>query len=198
MAGRPEFEFVSEIKRFSPEARKALEEAGYIIYELTGRSIIDLEIENGEPFDYEMWGRDYPLFMRKTSMRSEVAINPHHVFIEGSNEKTLEEQQLMIAAFSVVLGTEIVGVKAVMGDVADYVELIFAHYHKTGEQLFKEVHGQARTKTSISEKTHIANVGHQGYIPPRLSAAITGGPGRATSDVFAAPLIVPKIQDLSA
>ncbi|MBI2195594.1 MAG: hypothetical protein HYU48_00940 [Candidatus Levybacteria bacterium] len=195
MVRNKELEPRPEIKRFSEEARTALAKEGYVIYELTGRSLISLMIEVGEPFDYEIWEREYPQFMTKTSMICEVAINPSNVRLEGSDNKTLEQQLSLIAAFSAEISERINGVEAVMGDAADYAELIAIHYFRTKKMLFVGVDGtrfQAVTKTRISRETHIANVGHIGFFPPRPSILVTGGIGDGSHGFFAVPLIVPK------
>lgn len=180
-----------EVRRFSDEVRETLTKEGYAIYALSGQSIRALR-ELGRKF-WSTWHTDsqYEAFETKGSMASEVAVKPDALFIPRSNNKTLKEQEDLIAKFSGDLGKKIKGVEAIMGEAPDYVELVFAHLDATGDRLFGEKYdyNYARTKTPTVDP-YVAFVGcfdavyglrvghwHRGY-----------GNGR----VFASPLVVPK------
>src|SRR5437016_4858286 len=82
-----------EIKRFSKEAREALERQGFSIYELTGKSI-KTHREAGR-LKGSTWGKNRN-FEVLESRRSEVAVNPNAFFLPESNYKTLWEQEELV------------------------------------------------------------------------------------------------------
>ena len=186
--GTPETQI--EIKRFSTEARKALEEQGYIIYGLEGQSIRKLNLRAGREFWSERCQEDYPVFEALTSMQSEVAINPEEPFLPGSNNRTLGQQEEMVGNFSKELEEKIPGVKAVIGQAPDYLELLFAHLDRTGDFSFGEEYryGSARTKTRTSG-SRVANIGGLGS---DNGLHVSDWPAGLGSDsIYAAPLVVP-------
>ena len=154
-----ENELETGVSRFSSEQRKELERQGRVIVELTGQSIKRLK-EQGRKF-WSSWHDEYPDFESRTSRLSEVAINPSELFLPESNRKTLQEQEKMIADFSKKLSGKVGGVMAIMGEAADYVDLAFTYFDRTGEYLFGEKYNYdfARTKTP-SVGSNIASVGH--------------------------------------
>ncbi len=157
----PSSEIRASSKSFTPETRQKLEEMGYHIYELRGQSIKDLQ-DAGKPF-YSSWMEDYSHFDTQSSMVSEVAVNPDELFLAGSHGQTFAEQKRMVAEFSQELQEQgIGGVKAIIGEVADYVALAFAHLDATGAPLFGENdnYDYASTKTPMYEGSScVAGVG---------------------------------------
>lgn len=149
-----------EVKRFTDEAREALQKEGYRIYQLTGESIRTLR-QGGRKF-WSTWHQDgqYEAFETQGSMHSEVAVRPDALFIPKSNNKTLKKQEDAIARFSGDLAKKVKGVEAIMGEAPDYVELAFAHLDATGNRLFGEKYGYnyARTKT-LTAGSDVAGVG---------------------------------------
>lgn len=139
-----------EIKRFSEEQREALEKQGFVIYALTGQSIKTLR-EAGRKFCLT-WRNKHPDFEALGSMQSEVAINPSKLFLPKSNNKALAQQENMAEKFSQELGKTVKGVKAIIGQAPDYLELAFAHLDSTKEYLFgaKDKYDYVRTKTPTS------------------------------------------------
>jgi hypothetical protein len=189
----PSKESPDEIKRFSPEAREALEQEGYVIYGLSGQSIKTLR-EAGRRFD-STWHNAYPDFEALGSMRSAVAINPNKLFLPGSTKKTLAQQEEMVERYSKELARKVPGVRAIIGQAPDYVAVAFAHLDATkakgeAEYLFGEKYelNCARTKTPISGSL-IADVGsfdsYHGLDIRGLFAY------KGASIVHAAPLVVP-------
>lgn len=178
-----------EIKRFSAEQKEALEKQGYVIYGLTGQSIKTLR-DNGRKF-WSTWHNELPDFEALGSMHSEVAINPNKLFLPKSNNKTLAQQEEMVGKFSKELGKKVVkGVKAVIGQAPDYVELAFAHLDSTKEYLFgeKDNYDYARTKTPTSG-SYVADVGlFNAFRGLDVHSWHAGG---GADDVHAAPLVVP-------
>lgn len=145
----PTEEQLSAIERFSPEARTVLENAGYSIYGLTGQSIKTLR-EAGRKF-WSTWHKGHD-FENLASRLSEVAIHPdpEQFYLPNSNKKTLSQQEELVGRFSEQLRTdkEIKGVEAIIGGVADYTELAFAHLDRTRERLFGEKYGYRYTRTN--------------------------------------------------
>lgn len=180
-----------EVRRFSDEAREALIGKGYAIYALSGQSIRALR-ESDRKF-WSTWHRKsrYEAFETKGSMTSEVAVKPESPFIAGSNNKTLRQQEDLIAKFSTDLGKKVKGVEAIMGEAPDYVELAFTHLDATGGRLFSEKYdyNYARTKTPTVGSL-VASVGRF-YIVPGLHVSHWYR-DRGFGDIFAFPLVVPK------
>lgn len=180
-----------EVRRFSDEAREALTKEGYAIYALSGQSIRSLR-ELDRKF-WSTWHRDsqYEDFEAKGSMASEVALKPDTLFIPRSNNKTLKQQEDMIAKFSTDLGKKVKGVEAIMGEAPDYVELAFSHLEATGERLFGEKYdyNYARTKTPTVDSS-VAHVGYFNAVDGLRVARWYRDYGRSV--VFASPLVVPK------
>src|SRR5688500_8387281 len=87
-----------DILRFTPEARSALETAGYLIYGLTGESIKTLR-DQGRPF-WNKWHENESEFEAVISRLSEAAINPEALLLDKSNGKIFPNQQKMVADFS--------------------------------------------------------------------------------------------------
>lgn len=156
--GVGDHEIPGGIKRFSREAREALKRQEFIILDLTGKSIQTLG-SVGRKFLLTSFKAN-PDFETLVSMRSQVAINPNSLFLPESNNKTLLQQEAMIAAFSVELGQTVPDVKAIIGEISDYTDLVFAYSDATTAQgspdyLFGEKYGHNRART----KTRISNAG---------------------------------------
>ncbi len=178
-----------EVRRFTKEAKEALRDQGFAVYELTAQSIASVR-DSGRKF-WSTWHRDNPQFEALTSMHSEVAINPAKLFLPKSNNKTLVQQEDLIARFSEDLGTRIQGVEAIMGEVPDYVDLAFTHLNATRNYLFGEKDGYnyARTKTPTVGSS-VANVGS---FDPAIGLRVdVWSRDDGYGGVFAAPLVVPK------
>lgn len=182
-----------EIKRFSQETREALEKQGFVIYGLTEQSIKTLR-NSGRKFR-STWHKNLPSFEALGAMRSEVAINPKKLFLPKSNRKRLSQQEKMVEQFSQELGKKIQGVKAIIGQVPDYVELVFAHLDATGEYLFgaKDNYHYARTRTRLSSSyvsRAVACVGNFDDADSSLYILYFHA-NRKFGLVYAAPLVVP-------
>lgn len=188
----PKEERPTEAKRFSDEAQEALNEKGYVIYALTGQSINSLR-ESGCKFSSDRH-KDYQYFEASTSRRSEVAIlYPGQPYIFESRNEDLSRQETFIAHYGEYgIETEINGIKAIMGNAPDYIELALTHLKATGERLFGEKYGSAfvRTKSKIKRNDYVV-VGNfdkdKGLEIGHLNAK------SKSLNVFAVPLIIPKI-----
>jgi len=135
---------------FTSEQQMILERKNFIIYQLTGQSVVSLR-EQGYPF-WSYWYEDEPL-EAVVSFRTEVAINPHTFFLPKSNEKTLDEQLSMMEEFSRKIESDVAGTIAILGNVADYTELAFVHLRKKGQRLFGKDfdYHYTRTTTPVDE-----------------------------------------------
>ena len=178
-----------EVRRFTDEARAALEKEGYVVDTLTSQSIATLH-SKGMPF-WSTWHKDYPQFEALTSMSSEVAIHPKKLFLPKSNNKTLTQQEQLINKFSQELSKKVPGVDAIMGGMADYADLAFAHLEATGDRLFGEKYdyNYARTNTPTVGGL-VADVGN--FNPSDGLFVNNWYRGYGHSNVFAAPLVVPN------
>lgn len=176
-------------KQFTPEARQKLEKDDYLIYSLTGQSIRSLR--EAERQFRSTWHQDYPDFEELTSRQSEVAVNPNKLFLVDSNNKTLEQQIKLIDKFSKQLRGRgrIANVEVVLGEAADYCELVFLHLDITGERLFGEKYQYNYTRTKTCVSSAIAYVG--GF---RSGDGLDVGhwdPDCGDGSGWAAPLVVP-------
>lgn len=179
------------VARFTPEAREGLTNEGFVIYELTGRSIKTLRDDESRPF-CSTWHKNHPKLEATSSRLSEVAFDPAQLLLPNSNKKTLEQQELMVREFSKGLAkkAKIDDVEAIIGEMSDYTDLVFAHFEATGVCLFGKDCGYnyARTITPTVE-SFVALVGY--------FRAVDGLDVRSWhrdngfDHVFASPLVVP-------
>lgn len=146
-----------EIRRFSDEQRDVLDEQGYLIYELTSKTINVREgYWRGALFDDHNYYNYYDSVREDknricipdttidsigplTSMRSQVAINLKEPFLKNSNNRTLRQQEIMVEKYLQELGEKLHGINvgAIIGEAADYLELYFQHRDATGFRLFE-------------------------------------------------------------
>ncbi len=176
-----------EVKKFSDEQKEDLKKQAYLFYPL-GLSIKTLKYSNRK-FMLNCH-RDSVACEVLCSMHSEVAIRPDSLFLPNSNRKSLKQEEEMVEEFSVKLSQKTPGVKAVMGNEADYIELAFRHLYATGIRLFGEAYGYnyARAKNPYN-KSGVANVGDFGV---DMGLHINDWfAGRGNEYTYAVPLVVP-------
>lgn len=200
----------TEVKRFSSEQREALKKRGYAIYELQGQSIKD-HINSGRNFRSKWWLDDSYEYRNELSdfedvpsMRSEVAVNRKRQFLPRSNNKELYQQEEMVEKYSERLGTSIPGVKAIIGHVPDYAELVFKHKDATGDLLFGEKANNSYTRTLTASVDEFSNmcVGNSDvrsgldliddYDINLREFSDDNKVANKRNDVYVTPLIVPK------
>lgn len=131
----PIIECEKEIKKFFPEAHQFLAKEGYLIYPLTGRSI-RLLMKEGRKFDLPVFYEGVADPKKQISRSSEVAIKPEKLFLPETKDKSIAEQFIMTEEFSRELRKKVKGIRAIVGEVADYAELTFRHSDQTGSNLF--------------------------------------------------------------
>ena len=121
-----------EIKRFSQEQRELLERENYLIYGLKKRSVKALKDE-GRDFRLT-WHKELPLDKTLNSIHSEVAINLSKPFlVKVDYYRTSVQQEEMVEKFSQELGQRVPGVKAIIGQIPDYLDLAFVLLDATGQ-----------------------------------------------------------------
>ena len=179
----------SEIKKFSDEARASLIGQGFAIDVLTGQSIFSFR-ESGAIFFWANWHKNEPDLENIPSMKSEVAIKPTALFLPGSNNRSLPEQVEMTSKFSKELSGQIPGVEAVMGGMADYVDLfstrILNHDFDIG---LDNNYDFARSNTVTSDNKSV----EVGLFHPMFGIRVfRDDPLEVSAYKFAAPLVIPK------
>lgn len=182
----PSGEALVEVKRFSPEAREALEKEGYVIYALTGQSIRSLR-ESGRKF----WYVDSALENLVSNFGSEVAINPQEFFLPDSFGKLPREQEELVAKFNRQLVKKIPGVQAVIADEPSvWAEIYHQHFEATKKVLFGSKHNFFYTVTKTGAGFGFAIFGSTcaGH-GPRVGG---WSPERRPPDMGVARLVVPK------
>lgn len=184
-------EALTTVRAFSPESRQALEAEGHVVYSFRGQSIEGMR-KAGRPF----WNivDAGPQFLALPSRLIEVAINPDpkKFFLPKSNNKTLPQQEEMIAIYSEELRgkTGSKDIAAIMGEAPDYVELAFVHLDATRDRLFGERYDYryARTKTP-TVGSDVAVVG--GFLAGHGLGVGGWDRDRGCDIVWAVPLVVP-------
>jgi len=137
-----------EIEQFSATARELLEELGYTIYTLHGKSLRTLHAETGQPILEDLeWNefidgewiqlREPGYFWSEVAWATEVAINRDSPILPESSDKSYKEHQRMVAEFSEKTSKQVPGTKAIIGTASYYVELTLIHYKATGMPLFE-------------------------------------------------------------
>ncbi len=197
----PVAEDFPEIQRFSSEIEDKLEKAHYKILTLTAQSIKSLRAQ-GRQF-YSISDQVAELETMKSCL-SQVAIHPHYLYLEESNNKTSEEQEQMVAAHSLFLQKKYKTdkIEAVIGEMSDYVDLAFTYLEVTGgHSLFGKKNKQnkenidliqydyARTNTRLGE-IHAVQVGAPN---DGKGLVVTTWPrDEIASSVYVLPIIKPK------
>lgn len=183
-------------KRFSPESHQDLELEGLKIYTLLGGRIKDiLKISYFSSLSMDRLKKN-PDVANLRSRRSEVAFSPDPelCFLPGSNGQDRKEQERLIDEYSNRLTKKVRGVRAIMGDAPDYLELLLWHTVKTKENLFDKKRGEhlfdspmIRTATKIgSEFVYVGDHFFARSINNDLFV-----PGMRPDKIWAFPLVIP-------
>ena len=131
---------------FTSEQCHELRARGYYIFGLTGKSLLRLR-EVGykvrSPFYFDT------SFEANTSMLTEVAINPKKLFLPDSIGISLKEQLVLVEVFGRQIGSEVSGITAILGSVADYAELVYSHVEPCVQRLFESSFYFTGTSTRV-------------------------------------------------
>ena len=131
----------SEAKRFSTESREALEKEGFVLVELTSRSIKDIHDMATQELrvSWTDWEKGYlGIENLPPSRKSEVAVRPGNIFLPDSGGKKPLVMLKLANEYDQELSQRIMGIQAITGEAADYVDLTFVSFEKTGNHLFTE------------------------------------------------------------
>jgi len=176
-----------EISMFSPQAKEALIQDGYEVLILSAKTIRGLRRE-GRIFRTS-WHEDYDELETEPSLFTEVAVNPSTLFMPGSNNKSLAEQESMVREFSTDLSGKYNGVKAEIGGVCDYSELAFQFSEKISEDFFR---GNSWARTHTQTPRAGATVAVVGRFTSDENLRIRNWPdNKGESHIFVYPLILP-------
>ena len=185
-------ENLPSIKRFLPVEKRILRKAGFIILELTGRSIRELR-ELGFLIDTTL-DEQYPGFDELRSISSEVAIYPEFFFLKGSSRHSMGQQIELVDNYSKLLqdDLEIRGIQAIMGQAADYIDLVYSYSQRERKKLFGKRHNLDFTRTATSLSKDDSNFAVVGRNEENGLKVYGWEPNLTRDDLHVAPLIVPK------
>ncbi len=144
-------------KEFSAEAREGLERRGFAIYSLTGQSMQSLRDAGGK-IEFH-WESSYPEVVSLPSMHSEVALDPNQIILPNSNNKSLKDQHELVRDYSLGLWRDVRDVKAIIGQVPDYLDLTFAYLERTLSSLRGEDSGIAVRTATPTDNEHTVVIG---------------------------------------
>lgn len=144
-----------QVDRFSEEALEALEFNGYRVYELTGQSVASLR-KRGKKFHTTQLFEQSPSLITLTSRNSEIAIKPSRLFLPKS-ARFFEDQVRMVDKYSKEVSKKMPGVKAVIGELPDYIELAYAHLDLTGNHNINTEKPDVLVRTNTNISSSIAS-----------------------------------------
>ncbi len=131
---------------FSKEQRIKLSEKGYEIYRLDG---LTLEKMLDAHHVVRTWEKGLP-FEQEVSFKGEVAVNPYKISLWDTYEKTFPEQKKVFLKFKKQIEKEIPGTTAILGKVADFVDLELAYKSRHGRGILDAFYtGGVRTRSRI-------------------------------------------------
>lgn len=174
-------------KDFPEKVFDALRRSGKIIVPLNGLSITKLQKEGR--LLQTSWHNLYPKFEALEARIGEVAIDPEHLFLFGSDRKTQDERLAIIAEYSQKIARKYPGAKAIMGSYPDYVDLAYTEANNT-LFMFGEADGWGYAATTTSHPTDFSRVIAVGGFIERL--CVDGwGKDQRVPNLKVYPLIVP-------
>ena len=116
--------------KFTTKTKQQLKKQGYIIYQLEGKSLIDMDMKSKPFLTSWQWDQD---FAKIKGRKMEVAINPDKLFIPESFNQTLNDCKKLIDNFKAPKGT-----KAELLSISEVCEILFQHFKKTHKRLTSE------------------------------------------------------------
>lgn len=186
--------FSQEIPRFSDGAREALLKKGFVIYELTGKSI-----QNHREEGRKLWSvyAESKAIDTIASRKSEVAVHPaaNSLLLTKRKEVSADESEdtekmsavesvsfsvqeaMVLFTYTKALRESVPDVHAEVGSVADIVEVVFAHYAASGERLYGKEYNNlfTRTKTPTAEHVYTRETKDgDSYMIPKQSLPLKG------------------------
>ncbi len=131
---------------FTTEAQLWLMDKGYIILQLQGKAIKEI-VSAGLPIGHDYRPR-VDLVSGLSALSTQVAINVGNPFLAFTENTLPEEQSARLKIHNQYLNTQVRGIQAVVGSVADYVEIIDQLRRDFNTILFGKDHGYKYTATS--------------------------------------------------
>lgn len=181
-----------QINMFRPESLGALRGAGFTIFELSGKCILDF----GNRVSHShlaTWREDHAAILKQPSRMTQIAVDLNNLLLPDSC-KPFKEQQKMVEEFSRKLSGRVPHVRAIVGGVADYVDLTMnARDSISGLRLFGERYGNLLTRTTTPLYKDLIAVGC--YYSDDYGLTVVSYPPEevgANRNVWIAPLIVPQ------
>lgn len=109
------------VKRFTEEARRTLKEKGFVIFQLSGKTLGE-QIAEGMKVNprLQMLSLDLP---EKPDFAMEVAINPLEVISERAGFSDFGVMQKNVVELSKMIEAEIPGTRMVIGSAGQYAEM---------------------------------------------------------------------------
>lgn len=129
-------------QEFTSEAKEALERQGYIICDIEKKSLMDL----GSDYGFKINLREKVLFwrtIREKPQPGQVAYKPGEPFLEGSNNKTYDQQREMVEKHVKSLGIQ--GTQGFMGSPAEFLQVEGRNYTRTDTKSWLGGEFSART-----------------------------------------------------
>lgn len=173
-------------KRFNEQQKRELRERGFVIYELQGKSLSEME-ELGITV-----GGDVNFSRHEKGFRGEVAIPTREAFnVTSTRDKSIRDQLQLIEGLSNEL--DISGIKAILGTAADYVSIFEKELRRGSSALSDLMTARGfhfRTKTSFE-----GSQGRTSVLKEESSEnynSISFDKDRSHEKVIALPIIVPR------
>lgn len=176
------------VDRFSEAAKSALADQGYYIHTLTGQPLHKF----GGGIIESQWHRNtgYYQFELTTSILSETTFDPITFVIPNSSTHSFDVQFEMIREYEKRLAKKIPDVRAIVGSITDYVELISLHLKRKPQDRLLGRHQNIRIATRIFQHGFL-------YLGPVLSSASLyidhGDSSMKDANISIAPLIIPAV-----
>ncbi len=176
--------------RFSEGDREELVKRGFVIYRIGEQSVGSIRAGNRHLFT-SFYQESYPDFEKQTSIRSEVAAHVGDFYLTGSNWKSLAEQNLLVENLSSDLQLDGLAVRAIIGEVSDYIEYATGYFEQSGQKLNGNESEDCYIRTlsclENGKYVHLKNL--DGF--PQAVLGYDWDVGYGHKDVYVAPLVVP-------
>ena len=204
--GEPNIEHES-IPQFTHEDAEKLIQKGFHIFTLTGKNLNELAT-NFEVSPFSSFSKKFGkhiffdpqgLSPNEHSISSEVAVftEPRKILLNRSSRKTYPERLKRVSEYSRSLQKELdtKHLKAIMGNIPDYVELAFLFKKQTDKQLFNfksycHIFVETRDTVKRGYRAIIGQSGRSGYSPNVYDDFYPSN--ERHGNVFVYPIIVPS------
>lgn len=182
--------------KFPSVTREKLIKEGFLIYNLTGRSIEDISRTNPKIKiqAYSADSQDPTYLSTLISSFTEVAIDPNNILFH-SNYLVFDFQKKILQKYNELLQNKHKKLfpKAVIGSLIDYLDIAFQHLERTGKYMFGWDQGLDSTFTSTPAFRNGRSFATIGCFNSNTSTiSISYGGSELNGNLCIAPLIVPS------